>query len=91
MEPWGRSGASSATLGRQVGSRTLHPERRVTQNRLFERKWGAQGSISGPTENPEWHQNRTFEKRSAPGPSKNALWAGSGKNMKNQWKMDRKE
>ena len=35
-----------------------------------------QGSILGPTENRKSLQNRTFEQRSAPGPSKNALREG---------------
>ena len=36
----------------------------------------------GPPENRESLKNRTFEARSAPGPSKNGLREGFGKNMK---------
>ena len=55
MEPWWRLGASSATLGRHVGSRTLRSESREIKSRLFGGKWCPKGRFWEPF----WVQKRS--------------------------------
>ena len=90
----GRFGPFSVPNRGQVGARTLWASSRVTQKSIFGPKMAPQGSLFGPPQIPKWLQNRTFEARSALGPSKNGLgegfWNKSKNGWKNDWKKDQK-
>ena len=60
--------------GRSGGKRALPGDVTNACWESFWRKMSPKGAIPGTTLNPKWLQNRTFEHRSALGPSKNALW-----------------
>ena len=82
----GRFRAFSAPTRTQVGSRS--GSGRIRQNLwgAFSPKMSLQGSIFGHHLNPKLLQNRTFEPRSALGPSKNGLWEGVWKKHENLMK-----
>ena len=69
-------GAFSAPCRTQVGFREARPGKTTTPLEPFSLKMVLQGSILGSPGTPKWLQNRTFEHRSALGPSKNCLREG---------------
>ena len=80
-----------ATILRPGRLRDGSPGKKFDFFRVFWPKKSRQGSLFGPPQIPKWLQNRTFEARSALGPSKNGLGEGFWKKSKNGWKNDWKK
>ena len=76
-------GSFSAPNHDQVGPKALPASWGTRHLAPFGPKITPKGAIFGTRLDLKWFQNRTCEHRLAPWPSKNALWEGFGKNMKN--------
>ncbi len=71
-----RNVARATLLVARVGSRGSRAISRETQKATCLAESGDPRSHFGTTLNPKWLQYRTFEVRSALGPSKDDLWEG---------------